>query len=213
MQDQDTYRVTADAWNQVADQYASFFMDVSFYAATFRAFCDGVPEGARILEIACGPGNVTAYLADNRPDFRIEAIDIAPNMLMLARKNNPGVHFWEMDCRDLGTLPGPYDAMLCGFGMPYLSREDVIRLLGDVASLLVAGGLFYFSVIEGDYSASGYESGSNKDLKMYVYYYREEELVLYIRQSGLKCINIFRMAYTHHNGSVSTHLVFIVQKA
>ena len=42
----------------------------------------------QVLEIACGPGNITKYISRLRPDFQITAIDLSPNMIELAKANN-----------------------------------------------------------------------------------------------------------------------------
>jgi len=43
-------------------------------------------EQAKVLELACGPGNITKCLLSKRPDLEILATDIAPNILELAKK-------------------------------------------------------------------------------------------------------------------------------
>jgi trans-aconitate methyltransferase len=53
----------------------------------------------KILEIGCGPGNLTKYLLSKRPDFDILGIDIAPNMIEFAGKSNPTASFAVMDSR------------------------------------------------------------------------------------------------------------------
>lgn len=47
----------------------------------------------KILEIATGPGNVVKYILCKRPDFKIFGIDLSPNMIELAKQNNP-----QADC-------------------------------------------------------------------------------------------------------------------
>ena len=82
----DTYKETFDTWNKVAKLYQEKFMDLDLYDDTYDTFCAELPiENATILEIGCGPGNITKYLLNKRPDFRIEGIDISPNMIELAK--------------------------------------------------------------------------------------------------------------------------------
>ncbi|AVZ73483.1 trans-aconitate methyltransferase [Streptomyces lunaelactis] len=45
---------------------------------------------ARIADIGCGPGNVTALLADRWPQARITGFDLSPEMLAIAEKEHAG---------------------------------------------------------------------------------------------------------------------------
>jgi trans-aconitate methyltransferase len=57
-------------------------MDLDIYNSSYDQFVDLVAKPkARILDIGCGPGNITKYLLKKRPDFYVEGIDIAPNMV------------------------------------------------------------------------------------------------------------------------------------
>lgn len=96
------------------------------YNDTYDRFYELVEKlNPAILEIGCGPGNITKYLSAKRPDFRIEAIDVAPNMIELAKANMPTAHFRVMDCREMGRLPSTYDAIIAGFCLSYFSKRTV----------------------------------------------------------------------------------------
>ena len=69
-----------------AAYYQAKYMDVGRYAASLDLFCSSIERtDADVLEIACGPGSITRYLLDKRPDLRILGTDAAPNMLELAK--------------------------------------------------------------------------------------------------------------------------------
>src|SRR5690606_38021251 len=100
----DRYQITFQTWDKVAEVYQDIFMDMALYNNTYDAFCSLIRNpNPRIFEIGCGPGNITRYLLSKRPDFKIEAIDIAPKMIKLAKTNNPQATFRVMDCREIDT--------------------------------------------------------------------------------------------------------------
>jgi len=209
----DRYQRTFQTWNKVASLYQDTFMDIELYNDTYDSFCQLIPKrGARIFEIGCGPGNITRYLLSRRPDLDIEAIDISPNMIELARLNNPAADFKVMDCRDIDKLDAKFDGVMCGFCMPYLSQNDCAKLIVDCSSLLNVGGLLYFSTIEGDYCKSGYESSSSGKDSMYVYYYEEDYLRLQLRVSNFELLSLTRKEYSGKNGAASTHMIFIAKR-
>jgi len=208
----DRYEETFRVWNKLAALYESKFMYFDLYNDTYDDLCNMIaPPGARVLEIACGPGNITRYLLDKRPDLKIEAIDIAPDMIQLAKKNNPEASFELMDCRDIAKLNGPFDAIVCGFCMPYLSPEDVARLVADVAGLLNKNGIFYGSTIADKYERSGYETSSSGD-RVFVYYHEQEFLEAELTKSGFEVKRIYHKPYDKIGKEPDVHLVFIAIK-
>jgi len=208
-----TYHDTHRAWNNVAERYQTHFMDLDLYDDTYDAFCNRLEKpGARILEIGCGPGNITRYLLRKRPDFVLLATDVAPNMVELARKNNPTAQCEVLDCRDLNRLDGPFDGIVCGFCLPYLSKEDCARLLRDCSRLLNPGGLLYLSAIEGDYARSGYETSSDGKTRMYVYLHQADYLLEGLKTNDFVNIDVIRKPYTKSDGSASIHLIILAQK-
>ena len=208
----DPYKITFQTWNKVASLYQDKFMDLDLYNDTYDLFCKHVEKvNPNILEIGCGPGNITKYILSKRPDFNIKGIDIAPNMIELAKQNNPAANFEVMDCREIDKLSSKFDAVMCGFCMPYLSKEDCAKLIKDCSSLLNDGGILYFSTIEGDYSQSGYEAGSTGD-KSYVYYHSAEYLQQSLKENNFVVLELDRKKYPKTPEIISTHLIFIAKK-
>ena len=92
---------TLESWNKVADLYNEKFTDLQLYNHTYDLFIEHLPYGySKILDIACGPGNISKYLLSKEPNLQILGIDVSPNMLSLAKINNPSAQFILMDCRD-----------------------------------------------------------------------------------------------------------------
>ena len=67
----------AELFNKYALSYSEKFMDVSQYADTLDVFCNGLPASAKVLDIACGPGNIAKYLLNKHPDMQLTGIDLA----------------------------------------------------------------------------------------------------------------------------------------
>lgn len=204
------YEVTFNTWNKIANMYQEKFMDLDLYNDTYDLFCDLLDKNARILEIGCGPGNITRYLLGKRLDLQILATDISPNMLELARKNNPTAEFQILDCRKINELDAQFDAVLCGFCLPYLSIDDFEKFIKDASELLDVNGLVYLSAIEGDYSESGFETGSTGD-QCYVYYHQESNLRAQLDKNGFETLHIFRKNYPKGK-EVDTHFILIGRK-
>jgi 2-polyprenyl-3-methyl-5-hydroxy-6-metoxy-1,4-benzoquinol methylase len=166
-------------FNRHAEEYQSKYMDLAKDHDSLDLFCSLIPTAPHLLDLACGPGNMTRYMLDQNPSAKILGIDLAPKMLDLARINNPTATFQLMDCRNISELSKKYDGILCGFCLPYLSKEESLKLIKDAAELLNPDGIFYLSTMEGDDTQSGWvgPSSGGKEKKLYMHYHQEDYLV------------------------------------
>jgi 2-polyprenyl-3-methyl-5-hydroxy-6-metoxy-1,4-benzoquinol methylase len=206
---------TIDVFNKYASDYQSKFMDPGQYQDTFDLFCSLIPvKHASVLDIACGPGNITRYLLKKRPDFQILGIDLAEQMIALAKTNNPSAQFRKMDCREIGRLKNQYNGIICGFGLPYLSKEEAIQFIADVAFRLIPGGILYLSTMEGDYSKSGLKSSSTCAAdQTFTHYHEEDYLRDALTEANLEIISVSRKDFPEKDGTPTTDLILIARKA
>lgn len=203
----------ADIFNKHALLYQSRFMDVSLYAGCLDHFCKQLPQDAKVLELACGPGNITRYLLERRPDLKILATDIAPNMLELAKVNSPDAEFRLLDCRDMSALKETYNGIVCGFCLPYLSEEESAELIRSCAALLKPGGVLYLSCMEEtEQCQSGIKTNSAGD-KTYMYYHRAAFLESSLCDTGFQSIELSRKLTQAAGEPDNIDLVFTALKA
>ena len=202
----------AEVFNKLATHYQSKFMDVGLYADTLNLFCKSIAKkDADVLELACGPGNITKHLLSKRPDFKILGTDLAPNMIELAKANNPTASFEVMDCRDIDKLTKKYDGVMCGFCLPYLTKEEAIKLITDASILLNAKGVLYISTMEDDYSKSGLKKGSTGD-EIFMNYHQAAYLTTALKENGFNIIKLKRQDYPMQYGTKTVDLILIAEK-
>ncbi len=208
----DRYKETFETWNKVASLYQDKFMDLDLYNDTYDFICNSIAKDkAKLLEVGCGPGNITKYLLSKRPDFDIFGIDIAPNMIELAERNNPTASFAIMDSRQIGELKIKYDGIVCGFCLPYLSQTDSVKLITDSYNLLNDNGVIYLSFVEGDQSKSGFQVGSSGD-RSYFYYHTLDGLIKQLIASKFEELKIFKVEYKKSETEKDTHTILIAKK-
>lgn len=208
----DKYKETFETWNKLAALYQEKFMHLDLYDETYEWICRTLDKPhATILEIGCGPGNITKYLLTKRPDFDILGIDVAPNMIALAKANNPTARFVAMDCRNIDALTSRYDGIVCGFCLPYLSQADSAKLMTDCAELLHENGFLYLSFVEGDPQESGYQVGSSGD-RTYFYHHSLNELSRLLHQNGFEITKHFKVAYRRNESLIEYHTILTARK-
>ncbi len=117
-----------------------------------------LPASARVLDVGCGPGTITAGLAARVPDGQVVGIDAAGDVLALARqeadrRGQPNVRFEVGDAYDLGFGDGTFDVVHAHQVLQHLS--DPVAALTEMRRVcrprgLVAardgdyGGMFWF---------------------------------------------------------------------
>ncbi len=208
----DRYIETFKTWDKVAKLYQDNFMDLDLYNDTYDKFCELIAkENPSIFEIGCGPGNITKYLINKRPDCKIEAIDVSSKMIELAKINSPTAYFMVMDSRDIDKIKTKYDAVISGFCIPYLSDTDCIKLINDCSDLLPEKGILYLSFVDGEYNKSGYLIGSSGD-RTYFYYHSLDFLANKLKSNSFEIINHFEKEYNKRDGSKEIHTIIIAEK-
>ena len=202
------YEETFETWNKMAPLYEEKFMDLDVFNDSYDSFVDSMSaDQIKVLEIGCGPGNITRYLLRKRSDLKILGIDIAPNMIELARKNNPGARFEVMDGRKIGELEEKFDGVVGGFCLPYFSSEEAEKLIVDAASLLNENGVIYLSFVDGDPGESGFKSNDQGD-RVFIYYHRMETLKKLLAENEFEELKTFNIQYLE----MDTQRVIIARK-
>ncbi|MFC4262654.1 class I SAM-dependent DNA methyltransferase [Ferruginibacter yonginensis] len=204
----DSYKETFETWNKVATLYQEKFMELDIYNATYDFICKTIAKpNAKLLDVGCGPGNISKYILTQRPDVDILGIDMAPNMIALAKQNNPTANFSVLDIRKINTLNSMYDGIICGFSLPYISYSDCENFLKDAYALLHNEALIYISFIEGKHSNSGFKVASTGD-RSYFYYYELAYLKERLTENKFHDFNVFKILYQNKE----THTIITAKK-
>jgi trans-aconitate methyltransferase len=174
----DPYQISIDSFNDLAECYQEKYFHLQQYNASYDFFCEHIQkEQPGILELGCGPGNITKYMLTKRPDFKILATDAAPKMLELTKQNNPSLEVQVLDVRNIKSLNRNFDGIVVGFCLPYLNRKDAGELLENCYGLLEPGGILYLSTMEGEETLSGKQTNESTGRSVYMYYHTESSLM------------------------------------
>jgi len=207
----DKYKETFDTWNNIASIYQDKFMRLDLYNDTYDFICSFIDNpNAKVLEIGCGPGNISKYLLSKRPDFDIFGIDIAPNMVELAKQNNPTAHFAIMDCRQINNLDTKFDGIVGGFCLPYLSQIESKELISNSYDLLNDNGLIYLSFVEGEPNKSEFKVGSGG--RVYFNYYKLDDIKTHLNEFKFDVLKTFKVKYKISETEFDIHTILTAKK-
>lgn len=204
----DKYLETFKTWDEISELYEDKFMGFSLYDTTYDYFCNELTLNSKVLDLGCGPGNITKYLNDQRNDLRIRGIDVSQKMIDLAIKNNPNSNFEVLDIRNLENHKFTYNGIICGFCIPYLSTYDLENLLPNMKKILKKDGILYLSFVEGNKDKSGFIKGSDGK-QMYFYFHNFDEISQLLLFNGFKTEKVFNLDYENSNLTKDRHTIII----
>jgi 2-polyprenyl-3-methyl-5-hydroxy-6-metoxy-1,4-benzoquinol methylase len=208
---EDKYLETLNTWNKVAELYQEKFMPLTLYDDSYNFLINHLNNKAPVLlDVGCGPGNISKYLKSKNPQIEVHGIDASPNMIHLAKNNIPDGFFSCTDIRNIDSVSGKYGVVTCGFVIPYLSPEDCNIFFKNCRRLLKTKGLIYLSFVEGDAKDSGYISGSTGN-RTFFNYYRAAEIKLALQKIGFDMLKEFVIEYKKSNNHFENHHVLIAQ--
>jgi ubiquinone/menaquinone biosynthesis C-methylase UbiE len=129
-------------WSKQAEHYDSLVGQMTRQAVDGLLSAVNARSGAKLLDVASGPG----YVAAEATRRGLEAIgaDIAEHMADEARRRFPETKFDIEDAEDLSYEDGSFDAVTCAFGMLHFPRPG--KAVAEAYRVLRRGGRFAFSV-------------------------------------------------------------------
>jgi SAM-dependent methyltransferase len=115
----------------------------------------GLQDGARVLEVGCGPGFVTRLLVESHPRATVTGLDVDSTMLLHAREHvlEPDrVAFVEASASATGLPDASFDVVLARFLFQHVpNAQDVLlelrRVLAPAGRLIVVDADFAFSTL------------------------------------------------------------------
>ncbi len=118
---------------------ASWDEDAEEVARTLRRLEElrgrvGLKPGHNVLELGCGTGRITRWLADTVRPGRVVASDFSPAMLAQARSRGVPADFRLMDICAETSDDDQYDAVFCFHSFPHF--RDHPRALRNIRALL-----------------------------------------------------------------------------
>ena len=212
MQDDDFCLVSVATFSRLADLYAEKYFHLDMYDRYLEQFLRRIePQGASVIDVACGPGNVSAYLAKVRPDLKLMGVDLAEGMVKQARRRVPSAEFLVKDCRHIGELEHVFDASAFAFGLSYLTDDDANRFFSSLNAILADSAILYLSTITGEPSSSGFETSSSGD-RVYIKYRSVGDVLSMVERAGYR-VDFWEVISSPANASKATQdLILIAQR-
>lgn len=126
----------AAGWEERAGGYHDFFAPITTRVIEGLLDAAGVGRGTRVLDVASGPGYVAAACAARGAE--VVGVDVAGEMVRLARRHYPEIEFREADVSRLPFSDASFEAVAGNFVILHLGRPE--QAAAELARVLERGG-------------------------------------------------------------------------
>ena len=139
------------------DEFAEWYEQWIGDAPSLIAAQDGLlppVAGARVLDLACGQGRMSRYLARRGAD--VLGVDVSAAMLSKARAAGPaGITYLRADVTGAPTWwdGRPFDGCTCELAL--MDIDDLAGAVATVAAVLRPGGWFVASIVHPCFPGNG----------------------------------------------------------
>lgn len=197
-----------ELFDKYAESYQNSYMNVSAYHEPLDVFINFLNNNDSIIDIACGPGNVSKYILSKNESIKIHGIDGAQRMIELAQINNPSAKFEVMDIENISSIKSNYDGIICSFALPYLKSNQLENLLRDLNLILKTNGILYLSTMVSKENKEVLETSSKGDQTL-INYYSVDYLRLILSRYQFVIQDEFAFETVDASGRTNSDKVFI----
>jgi uncharacterized protein YceH (UPF0502 family) len=202
------------SYDAVASTYADNLVNEVSGLPFERWLLDRVAEhaaGAPVVEVGCGPGHVTAYLAEAGADAT--GIDLSPGMIAEARRRFPEGTYEVGDLRQLmrpTTAPG-WSAVLGWYSLIHLAASELPDAIGALARPLAPGGWLVLGMHAGT-AVRHNDTWFDVPIDLDFVFNEPEDVVALVEAAGLVDIEWYRRGPLTHRGETTNRLYVIARK-
>ncbi len=194
--DLDTVR---ESYDRVADNYVDMVATTAlgdirrqpWLRAAMDVFADAVSGLGPVLDVGCGPGTVTAYLADRGVD--VSGVDLSPRMIEHARRRYPACRFSVASSTDLDLADSSLGGVLGWWSLFNLPRDVLPEVLASFAQALIPGGQLIIATHVGDGDVARTEAYGGVAVRWTNYRWQPEQLAALVEQTGLRAVAELRL--------------------
>ncbi|WP_084216245.1 class I SAM-dependent methyltransferase [Pseudonocardia spinosispora] len=161
---------------------------------------DAVGGRGPVLDVGCGPGTVTAYLAERGVD--VSGVDLSPRMIEHARRLYPACRFEVASSTELELADSSFAGLLGWRSLFNLPRDVLPQVLSLFARALKPGGQLIIATHVGDGDVARTEAYGGVAVSWTTYRWQPDQLAELIKNAGLRPTAELRLPADGQSGPV-----------
>ena len=193
-------RETLNVYREKADAYRNCFASGEADAG-LRDFLAALPDGARVLDLGCGPGQALAHMV--RAGHRAEGLDPVLEFVALAKEAS-GAPVMQGTFETLRSVD-TYDGVFANFSLLHAPKAQLPQQLERIAQALNPGGLFHVGLKTG--------TGERRDkIGRFYAYYERDELCDLVGAAGFDILQVRTGVVAGRDGTIAPWIIVLARK-
>ncbi|MBL8015074.1 MAG: methyltransferase domain-containing protein [Candidatus Doudnabacteria bacterium] len=162
--------------------------------AQLEDFINLVQPPAKVLQIGCGTGHDTVFLANK---YSVTALDKSREAVEITKLENPGVDILLTDVLEFEMPQNTYKGIWSRDVLHHIPEAKMDEMFGKISAGLVDGGILYMIVRKGQ--GEGYEIDieAGEEREKFYHYFTEQELLDRTQKASLEMVKIEQVTRSH----------------
>lgn len=199
-------------YNKHAEGFASKIATKTLYNTSYSHLLSIARLQNSILDLACGPANVTEFIVSKNTNIEVTCVDFAPNMIEIARSKFPNADFYISDITNLEIPQKQYDIIVCAFGLPYVQKNKISLFTNSILPYTHNASTIYISCMQGtDESRLDSMSFAN-NAEILVHFHSKETIEKALMNIGFSLVSYSEQDYIEPDNSITIDMIFMFQK-
>ncbi|ALG09357.1 class I SAM-dependent methyltransferase [Kibdelosporangium phytohabitans] len=181
---------TQTSYDTVAVDYAALVRGAitkdQYLRTALAMFAESVQAagGGPVVDVGCGPGEVTAHL--HALGLEAFGVDLSPGMVDVAGRAHPGVRFEVGSMTDLALPAASVTGLIAWQSLIHIPDDEVKVVLNHFHRVLRPGGPLQLLFHVGDSTRLKTEGYGGHPMKVHIHRRQPDQVSDWLRDSGFK---------------------------
>lgn len=198
-------------YSEYSSQFDEKIGSLKNYDESYTDFVTKAERKENLLDLACGPGNVSIFIKKLKPKIEITGVDLSEEMLQIAEDKIGEGNFYKSNILSICIPEKKYDLITCAFGIPYIKNSEIEGFIRELTRFSKKGTTVYISCMAGE-KLSEEPMSFAKNKTLIVQRYKKNDIIDNFKKFYFALKSYKTIEYKEPDGSSTTDMIFNFRK-